>query len=288
ITPTEPADTGDEQPTASPSGRYFQLTHDYLVHSLRDWLTRRQRETRRGRAELRLAERSASWTAKPENRHLPSLLEWANIRSLTSKKQWTGPQRRMMKRAGLVHGLRTLGTLILVSLITWGVIEGYGTLRASAIVESLQRVGTPDAPAIVKQLSGYRRWADPQLMRAVQSSDDREHLHASLALLPVDSSQVDYLLSRLVKATPSELPVLRDALKPHSSTLIPKLWTKLESAKPGDAGLLPSASALAIYDLDDGKWESVGGKVAQSLVSVNSLLLRPWIEALRPVRGKLV
>jgi formylglycine-generating enzyme required for sulfatase activity len=172
-------------------------------------------------------------------------------------------------------------------LITWGGIEGYGTLRASALVESLQKVGTSDVPTIVKQLSGYRRWADPQLMRAVQSSDDREHLHASLALLPVDSSQVDYLLSRLVKAAPSELPVLRDALKPHSSTLIPKLWTKLESAKPGDAGLLPSASALAIYDLDDGKWESVGGKVAQSLVSVNSLLLRPWIEALRPVRGKL-
>ena len=35
------------------------------------------------------------------------------------------------------------------------------------------------------------------------------------------------------------------------------------------------------------RWESAGGKVAQALVSVNSLLLRPWIEALRPVRGKL-
>ena len=52
---------------------YYQLTHDYLVHSLRDWLTRKQRETRRGRAELRLAERAALWNAKPENRHLPSV-----------------------------------------------------------------------------------------------------------------------------------------------------------------------------------------------------------------------
>ena len=42
-----------------------------------------------------------------------------------------------------------------------------------------------------------------------------EKLHASLALLPVDASQVDYLFKRLLKATPSELPVLRDALKPH-------------------------------------------------------------------------
>ena len=63
---------------------------------------------------------------------------------------------------------------------------------------------------------------------------NREHLHASLALLPVDASQVDYLFNRLLKATPSELPVLRDALKAHRSTLTPKLWTVLESAKPGD------------------------------------------------------
>ena len=113
------------------------------------------------------------------------------------------------------------------------------------------------------------------------------HLHASLALLPVDATQVDYLFNRLLSATPSELPVLRDALKPHRSTLTPKLWTVLESAKPGDASLLPAASALASYDPDNARWEAEGGKVAQALVSVNSLLLRPWIEALRPVRGKL-
>ncbi len=67
---------------------------------------------------------------------------------------------------------RTLGLVTLVSLITWGGIEGYGTLRASALVESLQKVSTPEVPAIVQQLSGYRRWADPRLVRAVQSTDD--------------------------------------------------------------------------------------------------------------------
>ena len=114
-----------------------------------------------------------------------------------------------------------------------------------------------------------------------------EKLHASLALLPVDASQVDYLFNRLLRATPGELPVLRDALKPHRSTLTPKLWTVLESAKPGDASLLPAASALASYDPDDARWEAVGGKVAQALVSVNPVFLGPWLDALRPVRGKL-
>src|SRR5262245_26148568 len=59
--------TDSEGPTTTdPGGRYYQLSHDYLVHSLRDWLTRKQRETRRGRAELRLAERSSLWNSKPE------------------------------------------------------------------------------------------------------------------------------------------------------------------------------------------------------------------------------
>ena len=95
--------------------KFFLLTHDYLVLSIRDWLTRKQRETRRGRAELRLAERSASWNAKPENRQLPYALEWANIRMLTKKKDWTDPQRKMMKRAGRVHGLRGLGFAVLIT-----------------------------------------------------------------------------------------------------------------------------------------------------------------------------
>ena len=100
ITPTDPEgqDPGDDSPTQTQKGqKYFQLTHDYLVHSLRDWLTRKQKETRKGRAELKLAERSALWSSKPENRHLPSLLEWLSIRTLTERNKWTVPQHAMMQ-----------------------------------------------------------------------------------------------------------------------------------------------------------------------------------------------
>ena len=90
ITPTDPE--GQDETTARARARfrrgrcaqagqrYYQLTHDYLVPSLRDWLTRKQKETRRGRAELLLADRAAVWNARPENRQLPSLLQWVSIR----------------------------------------------------------------------------------------------------------------------------------------------------------------------------------------------------------------
>ena len=59
ITPTEPEakmEAGTADSTFVKADRhYYQLTHDYLVSSLREWLTRKQKETRRGRAELRLS-----------------------------------------------------------------------------------------------------------------------------------------------------------------------------------------------------------------------------------------
>ena len=115
ITPTDPEGSGSENQATLPSGQYYQLAHDYLVHSLRDWLTRKQRETRRGRAELRLAERSGLWNAKPENRHLPTLWEWLGIRTLTDPKRWTSPQRVMMSKATRLHSLRSALLLWLVS-----------------------------------------------------------------------------------------------------------------------------------------------------------------------------
>ncbi len=288
ITPTDPTGTDDNPASVSPGGRYYQLTHDYLVHSLRDWLSRKQRETRRGRAELRLAERSSLWNSMPENRQLPSLLEWANIRLHTHKRDWTAPQQTLMKRAGWVYGSRTL-VLLVICLVAWSGREIYRTLRVWGLVERMVDADTAQVPVIVEELSAYRRWADPRLNTIVKNSDDnsREKFHASLALLPVDATQVDYLFKRLLTATPSELPVLREALRSHDASLTPTLWTELQSSRPGDVKFLPSSSALAYYSPDDAKWEAQTDRVAQALVSVNPVYLGSWLDALRPVRGKL-
>src|SRR5207244_871927 len=106
ITPIDPEgkETDDDSALQTkPGHKYYQLTHDYLVHSIRDWLTRKQKETRRGRAELLLADRAAAWNARPENRHLPSLLQWVQIRWLTARKNWTPPQKKMIRKAGSCH-----------------------------------------------------------------------------------------------------------------------------------------------------------------------------------------
>src|SRR5205814_1407770 len=59
VTPTDPEGAFEEGPAAGAraAGPAYQLTHDCLVPALRQWLTRKQRESRQGRMELLLAER---------------------------------------------------------------------------------------------------------------------------------------------------------------------------------------------------------------------------------------
>ncbi len=106
ITPTDPEGRADASASLEKAGeKWYQLTHDYLVHSLRDWLNRKQKESRRGRAELLLADRAAVWNARPENRQLPSLLQWFHIRRWTQQKNWTPPhaRRSCARRPGIMR-----------------------------------------------------------------------------------------------------------------------------------------------------------------------------------------
>ncbi len=143
ITPVDPESAIDEgRPAVPAGGRFYQLTHDYLVHALQDWLTRKQRETRRGRAELLLAERAGLWIARPEDRHLPSMVEWATIRLLTKPKAWTDPQRRMMRRSDRVIGLRVAGVAVLLAGF---LAAGLAIRRPLVIAESPRRRDRPCA-----------------------------------------------------------------------------------------------------------------------------------------------
>jgi serine/threonine protein kinase/formylglycine-generating enzyme required for sulfatase activity/tetratricopeptide (TPR) repeat protein len=301
ITPTDPEGSVNESQSGTGDGqRFYQLTHDYLVSSLREWLTRKQRESRRGRAELRLADRAAIWESRPENRHLPSIPEWMSIRILTRPSHWTEPQRKMMRRAGWIHGIRALClTIVFAALIMAGVdiwkrvvIEPANRAKAEAAmgrVKQLLVAESSEVVALVRAMESDRGWIDPELRRVAADplANPKARLHASLALLPVDPSQAAYLETRLLDAEPDQIRILRDALRPHLAALTPKFWGELESAGPGNPRLLQVAGALALYDPDSPRWNDLGGKVAQALVAVNPVFLGSWVDLLHPARRYL-
>jgi serine/threonine protein kinase/formylglycine-generating enzyme required for sulfatase activity len=301
ITPTDPGGVEAEDDSASHADvgqKYYQLTHDFLVHSLRDWLTRKQRETRRGRAELRLAERSAIWNARPENRHLPSWWEFFDIRLLTDKKKWTDAHGKMMVKAGRVYALRfaLAATLLIgVGLIGLGVrhtvVEQRSRARAEGLVASLLNADTTQVLDVVSEMDDVRPWADPLLdARLAKAADSSaEKLRLSLALLPVDDTQVDYLMEQIPSCTVQQFPVLREALLPHKQSLAPDLWEITTDQQRDAAGRFQAAAALAQYAPDDGRWEDVAPFVAQQLTTdVSSTYVDNWLQLFEPVGARLV
>lgn len=171
ITPIDADNKGSTDTASTQSGtKYYQLTHDYLVRSLRDWLTRKQKETRRGRAELLLADRAIVWNARPENRQLPSLVQWLQIRFLTTKQTWNPAERKMMQRAGrlhLLHGVAVAAFLMMASFAGLAIrartVETQMRTRAEGLVQAVLKADTAQVPAIISDMRDYRRWTEPLL-----------------------------------------------------------------------------------------------------------------------------
>jgi formylglycine-generating enzyme required for sulfatase activity len=315
ITPTDPEGTGlgaevtdtsaptpVSQPELTPSDtsgssgrpalRLYQLTHDYLVPSLRDWLTRKQRETRRGRAELRLAERAALWSGRPQNRFLPSWLEWLELRLLTRRRDWTKSQRAMMRHTGRYYtawGLLLTAGLVLLLLVGR---EFYCRQRAQRLQHRLMEATTEEVPSIVGEMDPYRRWLNGPLREAYVEAEAnhelRRQLHASLALLPVDSRQVGYLCDRVVSAGPEELFVIREALQPHAQEASARLWEVLEDRNRSAGARFRAACVLAAFAADDERWQGLSRETALRLLAENNLVIASWAKALRPVRRYLL
>ena len=316
ITPTDPEgkDADDDAVTQTQAGqKYFQLTHDYLVHSLRDWLTRKQKETRKGRAELKLFDASVTWHSKPENRFLPSLVEWLNIRLLTDKNRWTEPQRAMIRRADRFHLSRLTTAVVLLGLITaaglwtWHRVDQnrrelladkareQEATRIEGLVGRLVSAEPSQLPDIVKELDANPDTAatflSPLLLQRPETLDEkRSQLHARLATVAHDKSLIAPLLESLLTNHVTYIGPIRQQLRPYASELTRQLWGILRDDRVADRRFR-AALALADYvpDSEAASWSDEDLKfVAQQLVSANAEFQPLLRENLRPIHRRLL
>lgn len=203
--------------------RSYQLTHDYLVPSLRDWLNQKQRETKKGRAELKLAERAATWGANQENKQLPTIWEWMQIRRWTDSKRWSPSEQAVMQKAGRVH-LTYWGSALLVTLLAGsgiGYVFQQQNLRSQRAkvtdnLDSLQKTFGPAVPVIIEKLFEVKR---PDMIRSDLASrfgaavEPREKLSLAFALAHFGQVEVDYLISQIDEIEDLDTANLINALR---------------------------------------------------------------------------
>jgi serine/threonine protein kinase len=285
------SDSASSQRGAEVQANYYQLTHDYLVPSVREWLNRKQKESTRGRAELCLAERAELWNNRPENRHLPSLWEWARIRLFTRPRDWTLSQRRMVRRADRHHAIRGAVLAVVTGLVAWGAVEYTGRLEARALQARLLSAAPGELSGVLKEMKPHHR-LEPLLReardRAEESNDPKKLLRLSLALIPSDPSQADYLYRRLFDVDPQEFTTVRGALAPSKEGFIAPLWAELADVTADPRRRFRAACALADFAPEDSRWSEYAGFVTERLASENALFLVCWKDALQPVGGRLL
>jgi serine/threonine protein kinase/formylglycine-generating enzyme required for sulfatase activity len=278
----------------------YQLTHDYLVPSLRDWLTRKQRETPQGRAELLLAERAGLWQEKPEDRHLPTLLEHLRIRRWTSPHRRSESERQLLRRAAAVHGRRLgIATAVLVLLAV-----GAGWLwqerrqrEAVAQVRVLESAVASDWNRTFETLrrDGLTKLAErplrERLAEAEAAGDTLTAVKMRTGLLATqrDTAQAEPLGQALFTLPAAEFGVVRELLATSPNPeVVAALWDQAadqpnRSAHPRFQAL----AALARLAPDDTRWPELTSFIAQYLVSLPGAELVAWRPMFEPVRDAI-
>lgn len=321
ITPTDPGGVISETgtiPDTQEGQKYYQLTHDYLVPSLRKWLTRKQKETRQGRSELKLAECSALWTSSPENRFLPSLPEAIGICLFTRTGQWTPPQRWMMKKAAAVYGRHSAFFFLTAGVLIWTAYrinyefsrqkqeliarqqDETNKAEAGRMVGGLLQADIARVAESLDELNSYRKWADPELSDVFRdpAADPDHKLRAGLALVSgpsadsnsADPAVVDYLGRQLLVLPPGQFEHVRILLAPQRAALISQYWNVAQDAPDTAGHRFHAAAALASYDSKSPHWMNAElcDFIVERLVSVNPAYFGTYQSAFRPIADRLI
>ncbi len=306
ITPTD-ANTG-EAASVGASGtmhlsiddRSWQLTHDFLVPSLRDWLHRKQRETARGRAELLLDERTRVWQSRREDRQLPSLLEYLRIERHVDKSTWTPEQQALMWRAGRRHAASTLLAALLVGMAVIAAMMLQSRVavgRARDLTATIADQKTSELERGLDGLLPLKRYALPELQRLCEKSDEgsEARLHLSIARLKLGDTdpRLPPSVSELaLQCRPDQLTPLVRLMKPWSSEVIPPLQKVFRNSSEAAGKRLHAACLLAGLEMTgtgDGVWKdpATATFVADELRIQNPVNIAHFQEALRPQSNRL-
>ena len=141
-------------------------------------------------------------------------------------------------------------------------------------------------------MAGYRSRVKEKLQRKLHESDrgSTAELHAALALLPTDATQVELLGDRLLWVEPERFATVRDLLEPHRTDLTEKYWRLATAPDQDPDQRFHAACALATFDSRHDHWQDMDFRrfVAEHLVGVRPSVLAVWRAALRPVKQYLV
>ena len=239
ITATESLDrSGTVSGSGQRSGEQtaYQLSHDFLVPSIRDWLSSRQRETFRGRLQERLTEQAGLWGRQREARFLPNLVEWLAVRCFVRSRSMAPLEREMLAVKDRFALSSIAGLFLAVAAITLGFREYQHRFKAHSLVDQLRTAGISAAKPVADQLLPYKRLAEANLISAIADVEpgSQAWFVMHLARLKWHPEIADDVFERFLHAPAEYVPLVVDSLSPCADHLKPRCWALLQES-PNEA-----------------------------------------------------
>jgi len=206
ITPVDPmcdtAGDGDARREVA-----YQLTHDYVVPGIRDWLLQHQKQTVRGRAELRLRENAQVWSPQHPTQFLPTLTDWVKFSLLTSPRERNVRERQLMSAAGRFHrrrlfrrGTGAVAAVLVATVVAASYLQNTLTGRIRTAVDSLSvsRGGTVVPALRILQRDEFSdRMVREALQNAWRAADPDARLGIAYGLAEFGDPKTEFLIRRV-------------------------------------------------------------------------------------------
>ncbi len=304
ITPTSGAPTGGATTAGSMLGSTgstssvvpaFQLTHDYLVPTIRKWLTAAEEGTRAGRVRVLLRELSASWNASPSIKRLPSLLEWLSIRWFTRPRNWSQSERRMMRAVERRLGLFALGTSLATGTGWLVYQQAYQRMQVDSFATRVMEADTNRIADVLQSMGRFRPLVAQKLGNLLGSPSLSPQQQFHMALLQLEQPQAQQqVLEHLTLVDDAQLTPLIEYLTQRYQQGDLQNFRKLVSdflskdRHDNQLGVLPTWALLARLDAGQAAQPTVLSNLAPLLAKKNQLDIVHWVELLRPIKQQLV
>jgi formylglycine-generating enzyme required for sulfatase activity len=256
-------DGGDNSETAGSriQSRSYQLAHDYLVPSLRSWLTQKQRETKKGRAELKLAERAAAWSSNKESKHYPTLLEWLQIRLRTDKAQWSNSERLLMRAAGRKHAIYWGNSIaafaVLTAMTAYLFHQQHLRNQKAIIIQALNSLQVALGRGVSTSIRSLHELGQSGLIRSelerryANANESSEKILLAFGLAAFGQVESNYLGSQIDEIDNRDLANLIDALGQDPAKSIESLKRLARQCNAEELYRRKARLALAAFALGD-------------------------------------
>ena len=301
ITPTDRGDdttTSGDSSSSTNTATGYQLTHDFLITPIRQWIAYHSQATPQGQARMRLDQFAELYRLHPRRQSLPTMAEYFWIRKYLGTDRLNEAQGEMMSAAQKLHGktlrngvLVTLACLLAIMTIAFGFSRYKDRLRKVSAFEGFLVASIGDAAEIANTMRSEPTAENSatKLMRE-GSAPAQKRLRAGLLLInqqpEADRLVSDYLLS----ASVDDLVDVVTSLDTSFESLA-KEATKVWKDSASDSAARLRAACVMVRDpktADLLREQTNLSELCDLLLLENPVRIPRWREAFTPIAESLV